>query len=128
MDNMQWQYYLLVFAGGGSGSMLRLMISRQDFLQGKSFFIATLAANLIACFILGLIAHRYTLSPNRDWSWYLFAAGFCGGLSTFSTFSLETLELLGSGQWQTALIYTSISILGCLLALWAGISVSPKIY
>lgn len=123
---MQWQYYLWAFAGGGMGSLFRLWISRLDCLQGKYYFLATLTANLIACFVLGLIAHRYSVTANRDWTWYLLAAGFCGGLSTFSTFSLENLQLISTGQWGTASFYIIISIVGCLLAVWAGMTIPSR--
>jgi CrcB protein len=93
---MKW---LAVFVGGGLGSMLRFALSSWLAPITGVFPWATLAANTLAA---GIIAWLL---------WQLAAIGFCGGLSTFSTFSMETVQLLRSGQTSLALIYMVVSVL-----------------
>jgi CrcB protein len=96
-----------IFAGGGAGSVLRYLISGWLPWQG-GFPWATLIANGISCFIAGAIV---ALSPYlNEQIKLLLLAGFCGGLSTFSTFSLETLEMVKQGHTLTALLYVLSSL------------------
>lgn len=112
----------LVFLGGGLGSTLRYGIGRWV----NSFFspllpYGTLVANLLACLVLGLLIGgantRDLLSPSAKLFWIV---GFCGGFSTFSAFSGETLALLQHGQTGTGLLYIGLSLALCLGATLAG--------
>jgi CrcB protein len=114
--------FLIVFAGGGLGSALRFYISR--WVNGnytQAFPLATLVANVSACFILGLVIgladHKQLLSAPARLFW---AVGFCGGFSTFSTFSQETLSLFQTGQHGYSMLYVFISLLLCVAATFAG--------
>jgi CrcB protein len=108
------QSALLIFVGGGSGCLLRYGISRwlTPFYNG-AFPLATLIANLISCVMLSIFL--YTIFPRSNQYgkelYWLFATGFCGGLSTFSTFSYETFELLNQGMWGAAALNVFLSIL-----------------
>lgn len=114
--------YLLVFIGGGAGSVLRLLLGewlRRESRSGIPWH--TLSANMLASFLLGLLmAALMFKSGVREQERLLVGAGFCGGLSTFSTFSLETLELIRQGQHALALGYISLSIISCLAAVAIG--------
>lgn len=114
--------FLIVFAGGGLGSALRFYISR--WVNGnyaQLFPAATLVANVSACFILGLVIgladHKQLLSASSRLFW---AVGFCGGFSTFSTFSQETLTLFQAGQQGYSLVYVGTSLVLCFAATLLG--------
>ena len=114
--------FLIVFAGGGLGSALRYFTGRwisNYYLQ--TFPLATLVANVSACFILGLVIgfadHKQLLSSSSRLFW---AVGFCGGFSTFSTFSQETLTLFQAGQQGSSVLYVMVSVVLCLVATGVG--------
>lgn len=114
---------IMVFLGGGLGSVARYSLGRWvNALHSVNFPFGTLLANIAACFILGLMVgladHRQLFSPNARLFW---TVGFCGGFSTFSTFSHETITLLQGGFSQNALIYGFLSLLLCILAVYAGL-------
>ena len=110
MNNM-----LAIFIGGGIGSILRYGISRLMPLFIKTAFpIATLASNVFSCVALAaflLLAQRYN---TYTWIKPLLIIGFCGGFSTFSTFSLENIDLLRAGNYSWLLLNIFISVLSCI--------------
>ncbi|MCR5183175.1 MAG: CrcB family protein [Opitutales bacterium] len=110
---MFWQS-VLVFVGAGLGGLARWMIGRAVFLvAGTTFFPAgTLIANLLACAGAGLLALAGT-QLSADLRLLLFT-GFLGGLSTMSTFSYETVQLLKMGAWQIALLNLLLTLIVCL--------------
>lgn len=108
-----------VFIGSGLGGITRYGISR--LLPQSAFPIGTLTANLLACMALGMItgyaASKDIFSENTRLFW---TAGFCGGFSTFSTFSHETLVLMKSGNHWLAVFYVIASVVICILATYGG--------
>lgn len=110
--------FLAIFIGGGTGSCLRYAISLLLASKPAGFPVATLAANLAGCLLIGAF---YTLSEKFGWSQetrLLLTTGLCGGFTTFSTFSQESLTLFRNGMAATAITYIVLSIiLGILLAL-----------
>jgi CrcB protein len=90
---------------------------------GETFPWGTLAVNIIGCSFIGLFA---TLTgPDGRWlapsSLRMFVmTGICGGYTTFSTFSLETLNLARDGQWLKASANVAASLVLCLVGVWLG--------
>lgn len=113
---------LIIGLGGFLGSISRylmhvFMIAR----IATPIPIGTLTVNLLGSFLLGIIIGLF----NRyDWlthEWRLFLAiGFCGSFTTFSTFSVENLELIKSGNYLTLGIYTLLSLVGGVLLALGG--------
>lgn len=113
---------ILVFLGGGAGSVLRWSIGGL-IPAGAGFPWATLAANLLACALVGG-ALGLVPSPGES-TRLLLLVGFCGGLSTFSAYSRETFQMLERGEWIQALAYVAISTVGGLAAMflaWKALS------
>ena len=111
---------ILVFLGGGAGSVLRYFIGTTFSNRVQSIFpLGTFSINILATFILGLVAGLLLLRPGQYESQrLLIGVGFCGGLSTFSTFTLESFQLLKDGNTGIAFIYIITSVAACLGAFW----------
>lgn len=90
-----------------------------------SFPLATCTINIIGSFIIGVLASWLSTMPEADQQTYklLLMVGVCGGFTTFSSFSLETLNLLRSGQTGVALGYIAASVLLCVAATAIGYSI-----
>ena len=112
---------LLVFIGGGLGSAFRYLISNIPFLYISKLPFQTSISNIVGCLIFGLIMgwaikNDQMNSPQT----LLLATGFCGGLTTFSAFAFENIELLKSGDFYNFLLYTLISITVSFVAIICG--------
>lgn len=114
---------LLVFAGGGLGSLFRYQLGRyinQAYLP--AFPVATFVINILASFILGYLMGYLTGQESQNHALrLLLAVGFCGGFSTFSTFSYETLTLIRQGQITIAFGNILLSVVLCLGATYLGL-------
>ncbi|MBR9846901.1 MAG: fluoride efflux transporter CrcB [Algicola sp.] len=112
---------VLVFIGGGFGSVLRFVLGK--FLNNTNDGIpyGTFAANIIGSLLIGLIlgiaAKNDTLTTNQT---LLLATGFCGGFTTFSTFAYENHVFLKSGDFTSFAIYTIASFIVGFLAVFFG--------
>lgn len=114
--------FLLIFLGGGLGSGLRYLLSSNLLsVPGIAFPWPTFFVNLIGSFLLGLLITFFEKHLSHSREMLLFTTtGFCGGFTTFSTFSYENFYLLKNGNTTISIIYILASVLGGLLAAWGG--------
>jgi CrcB protein len=108
-----------VFLGGGLGALLRYFIGVKWIFT--NVWTSTLASNVIAAIIIGIL---YTLQHHSKHSisssvWLFGAIGFCGGLSTFSTFSLEIFQWMQQEKWWQCLAYILLNVVLCALLIFA---------
>lgn len=117
---------LAVSVAGIAGTLLRFAAGAWvNAHWPKHFYAATLAVNLAGCLIIGLLYGWFLVRPDVPIEVRAgLIVGFVGGLTTFSSFSLDTLRLLESGQALVAFGYLAISVFGGLLATWAGLSLT----
>ncbi|EFW8925417.1 fluoride efflux transporter CrcB, partial [Shigella dysenteriae] len=107
------QLLLAVFIGGGTGSVARWLLSMRFNPLHQAIPLGTLTANLIGAFIIGMGFAWFSRMTNIDPVWkVLITTGFCGGLTTFSTFSAEVVFLLQEGRFGWALLNVFVNLLG----------------
>jgi len=122
--------YAWVMLAGALGTAARMGLSNFVALRHPVFPAGTLIVNLTGCFVIGFF---FALTgPNSA-----FVApplvrqtvmiGFLGGYTTFSSFSLQTLNLLNDGEWLYAGWNVLLSVAGCLAAAWAGLSLGGQL-
>ena len=118
-----WRSLIAVAIGGMAGCLLRWGLAMMLNRYFPALPPGTLAANLIGCYVIGLALAFFTVNPTLPIEWRLFiTTGFCGGLTTFSTFSAEVVLLLQGGRpgWAVGAIATHLA--GSLLATVAGMA------
>lgn len=111
---------LAVAAGGAVGSLGRWGIGRALSVALPGLPAGTFVANVLAGLVIGLVSGANAASPLPPEVKSLLTVGFCGGLSTFSTFTNETFGLIQSGNVAGAAANIAVNVVVCLLAVWAG--------
>lgn len=116
--------YLFIAIGGGLGALLRYIVTSQMTLWlGKDFPYGTLTVNLIGSFLLGLALAYSQQLPDNSHTFLkgFFMVGLLGALTTFSTFSLDTVVLLQAGDYLKALMNIIFNLVCCIGMTWLAI-------
>lgn len=123
------QPYVLVFVGGGIGSLLRYVAGRfiPATLSGILFPTSILLVNSLASGILGIVSGWALTRIASEDVRLLIGVGFCGGLSTFSSFSYDTALLIQNNRLSVALLNIVLNVTLCLVASFSGLYIGQKI-
>lgn len=111
---------LLVGLGGAVGSVLRYLCQRS---LNVSFPYGTLLVNILGCLLIGLLwglFTKHTDEPKR----LLLVTGFCGGFTTFSTFTYEGVQMMMDNRWIQFSFYTVVSVTAGLMATYIGFKIT----
>jgi len=114
---------LLIASGGALGAVSRYLVSNGVHnMLGRDFPYGTLSVNVLGSLLMGfiyiLLLER--MDPGAHWR-PLLLIGFLGAFTTFSTFSIETLNLVEAGELFRAMLNILLSVTTCLIACWAGV-------
>jgi fluoride exporter len=115
---------LFIFFGAGLGGVVRYWISNSIYwIVGRQFPYGTLVVNVSGCFLMGLlfvlILERFDVFVPQLRSFLLI--GLLGGYTTFSSFTIETINLFENGAWLSAFLNIFISVILCIAATWVGL-------
>lgn len=117
---------MAVFLGGGMGAVTRyltgliMMRNLNVSLPASTFFV-----NIIGSFLIGFLYILFVDKPEVNPAVkFALTVGFCGGLTTFSTFSLEMFEMLKNAQFLQAVIYALLSVIICIISVWIGVCIA----
>ncbi len=113
---------LSIMLGGALGAISRYLLSNLVYgWFGRDFPYGTLSVNIIGSFLMGLLTVFFLHKSNIDPALKLgLLVGFLGALTTFSTFSLDTLQLIHEGALIRAMLNVLISVVVCVAAVWFG--------
>ena len=120
---------IAIASGGATGALFRFWVSNGVYsLLGRGFPYGTLAVNVLGSLVMGflyvLLLERTTVSPELRGGLLI---GFLGAFTTFSTFSIETLNLLEQAELLKAGLNILLSVVACVLACWFGLMVGRQL-
>ena len=114
---------LAVAFGGAAGSVARYVLGMLLLRASSGFPVSTLLINVAGSFLLGLFARLFDAPDQHQVLRVALTVGICGGFTTFSTFSAETVTLLQQGKAGRAALYVMVSLVAGVLATFAGLAV-----
>jgi fluoride exporter len=111
--------FILVAIGGASGAMCRYAFSLIK--TNATFPWHTMLVNIIGCFVIGICIALFKTNKIENNTYLLMATGLCGGFTTFSTFSAESIALLQQDKWLYCSGYIIATVIICLVATFLGL-------
>lgn len=122
------KYALLVFIGGGLGSLFRYAFEKIFKIFSTVYPINTFIVNIIGCILVGfLIGYSLKSNTTNESQNLLLITGFCGGFTTFSAFAAENYMFLKSGDYMYFFSYVMASIVLGIIGVLAGILISKQL-
>jgi CrcB protein len=123
---MQW---LVILFGGGLGSVSRALLSTTIYQYlGRAFPYGILIVNILGCMLMGFLAIILSHKFPEGGLWREgILVGFLGGFTTFSSFSLDTVEMIQEGMWLKGVLYIIASVVLCLLATTLGALLADRL-
>jgi CrcB protein len=120
---------IAIAAGGAAGALFRFWVSTGVYnLLGRAFPFGTLAVNVLGSLVMGflyvLLLDRMTTPPEVRAA---LLVGFLGAFTTFSTFSIETLNLIEQADFMKAGLNMALSVLACVFACWLGVQLGRQL-
>lgn len=120
---------LAIAAGGSVGAVMRFLVSTGVYSWlGRGFPYGTLVVNVVGSLLMGLLyelfLQRLSVSPEVR---AVLLVGFLGAFTTFSTFSIETINLIEQGYLMKAIVNILASVILCVLAAWAGLQIARQL-
>jgi CrcB protein len=120
---------MFIAIGGAFGAVSRYSASLGVYsLLGRGFPYGTLLVNVAGSFLMGLLSimllERFNLGP--EWRAAILV-GFLGSFTTFSTFSIETLNLFEQGDFNRAVLNITLSLILCIVAVWFGVNLGRQL-
>ena len=114
--------YVAAALGGALGALARWGLGEALPHDGGGWPWATLVVNLTGCLVLGVLLALFARHPRHPWLRPFLGTGVLGGYTTFSTFSVDAVQLADAGRWPLAAGYVAVSVAGGVLAAAAGVA------
>ncbi|HCO79912.1 MULTISPECIES: fluoride efflux transporter CrcB [Bacillus] len=123
---MHMKTYFAVFIGGLIGTLCRYELSQTVISQ--TFPYATMIENISGSLLLGFATGYFLFQKGKKYLAALIGTGFCGGFTTMSTFSKETVLLLQAGQFNLSMMYILLSVIAGVAAALAGLILAERLF
>lgn len=115
----------VVGIGGAAGAIARYCVQQAAPLPVEKIY-HTAAINVAGCLVIGILWALFNHCQAPEWVSRLLIAGFLGGFTTFSAFSLDSIILMQTGRIGAAALYAAVSVIGGIIACAAGMSVTSR--
>lgn len=127
MNPFAWPLLVAIAGGGAAGTVLRYLIGQWVPRAAGGFPVATWGINVLGSFLIAVLARLLSTPDSSPVLRAALTVGLCGGFTTYSTFSAETIALLQEGRPARAALYVLASLCCGALAVMAGLSVGGRV-